>query len=653
MTNKTKDRIIEKSFLIRSVEERLLELFQEGKLNGTVHTCIGQELTGVCAAEFLSDDDFVLSNHRGHGHFLARNEDLVGFFSEIMGRANGICGGIGGSQHFFTKNHLSNGIQGGMTPIGAGIALANKIKKNNKIVMCFIGDGTLGQGIIYEAFNLASLWNLPIVFVLENNKVAQSTHIDQTFSGSIEQRAKGFGLDYFSSNTWDIEGLLETFEKATNLSRKHKKATFIEIETYRLSSHSKGDDNRNTEDIKEFQLKDILNKELLKNKESTKLLLNTIKTRIDNAIDIAQRSPYTSNKSNNKIVLQKEILYSKQEDFSSEKRINQLIHEALREQFQTENNSIMIGEDIEYVTPYTAKPYGGAFKVSNDLSEHFNNIKNTPISEAAITGVGTGLSIGGMLPIVEIMFGDFLTLAFDQIYNHACKFSRMSNGLVSIPLVIRTPMGGKRGYGPTHSQSLEKYFLGITDLSIIALNYRVSPKQLYKTIFKENNPTLVIENKVLYTKKLQQQVLLGYEVNVSDEKYPTIKISPQKRKPDITILCYGEVLEDVEKAIELAFEEEEIFCEIICPSQISPINIAPIIQSIRKTENLLTVEEGTNIASYSSEIAAQIMVSNVQLKSFVRLANNKIIPSSFHAELETIPNENSILNKIKETFNGK
>ena len=653
MTNQTRHRIIEKSFLIRSVEERLLELFQEGKINGTVHTCIGQELTGVCASEFLTEDDYVLSNHRGHGHFLARNEDLVGFFGEIMGRTNGICGGMGGSQHFFTKNHLSNGIQGGMTPIGAGIALANKIKNNDKIVVCFIGDGTLGEGIIYETFNLASLWNLPIVFVLENNKVAQSTHIEQTFSGSIKKRAEGFGLEYFSSNTWNIGDLLATFEKATTLSRKHKKATFIEIETFRLASHSKGDDNRNPDYIKEYQVKDLLNKELLENKESTNSLLDNIKTQIDIAVDKAQKSPYTSNISSKISLTQTEVSYSKQENSISDKRINQLIHEALKEQFQKENTAIMIGEDIEYVTPWTEKPYGGAFKVSNDLSEHFENIKNTPISEAAITGVGTGLSIGGMLPIVEIMFGDFMTLALDQIYNHACKFAGMYNNQIAIPLVIRTPMGGKRGYGPTHSQSIEKHFLGITDLSIIVLNYRIPPKQLYQSIFKENNPTLVIENKVLYTKKLQNEVLLGYEVNVSDEKYPTLKISPQERKPDLTILCYGEVLENVEKAMELAFDEEEIFCEIICPSQINPVNIMPILQSFNITKRLLTVEEGTNIAAYSSEIAAKIMENNVQLNSFVRLANNEIIPSSAQAELDILPNTNSIFEKIKETCYGK
>lgn len=653
MTKETKDRIIKKSLFIRSIEKKLLTLFQAGKINGTVHTCIGQELTGVCAAEFLNDDDYVLSNHRGHGHFLARNEDLVGFFAEIMGRTAGVCGGIGGSQHFFTKNHLSNGIQGGMTPIATGIALANKIKKNDKVVMCFIGDGTLGQGIIYEAFNMASLWDLPIVFVMENNKIAQSTHIEQTFSGSIKQRINGFALEYFSSNTWDIEDLLTTFEKATTLSRKHKKASFIEIETYRLSSHSKGDDNRHPEDLKKYELKDLLNKELAENVEHTTFLLDIIQKEIDDAVAKAQKSPYTNNIPPNSSITQTEISYSKQENITSDKRINQLIHEALRAQFNKEENTVMLGEDIEYVTPWTEKPYGGAFKVSNDLSEHFENVKNTPISEAAITGVGTGLSIAGMLPIIEIMFGDFMTLTFDQIYNHACKFSSMYNGQVSIPLIIRTPMGGKRGYGPTHSQSLEKHFLGITDLSIITLNYRIPPKQLYQAVFSEKNPTLVIENKVLYTKKLQVQVLLGYEVAVSNEKYPTIRIRPEGRKPDMTILCYGELLEDVEKAIELAFEEEEIFCEIICPSQISPINLFPILQSVATTQRLLTVEEGTNMASYSSEIAAHIMENNLHLKSFKRLANNNVIPSSSQAELEILPNINSIFKKIKATYYAK
>lgn len=652
MTENKKKEIIKKSFLIRLVEEKLLSLFQEGKINGTVHTCIGQELIGVCASEFLNDDDYVLSNHRGHGHFLSRNEDLVGFFAELMGREAGICGGIGGSQHFYKHNHLSNGIQGGMTPIGAGIALANKIQKNDKIVMCYIGDGTLGEGIIYEAFNLASLWELPIVYVLENNKIAQSTSIEQTLSGSIQQRAEGFGLSYLTSNVWDIEDLLSTFEKATTLSRKDKKAVFLEVDTYRLYSHSKGDDNRYPEEIRKYEVKDILNQELKTNNEELFPVLLEIENTINKAVEIAEQSPFNAT-TLQVVETPEEITYSKLELHSNNKRINELIHDTLRKQFEKDSKTIMLGEDIEYVTPWTASPYGGAFKVSKDLSEHFENVKNTPISEAAITGVGTGLSIGGMLPIIEIMFGDFMTLTFDQLYNHACKFHKMYNGQISIPLIIRTPMGGKRGYGPTHSQSLEKHFLGITDLSIIALNYRVTPEKLYNAVFTEKNPTIVIENKVLYTKRMRTDVTLGYEAFISDEKYPTVKITPKDKTPDITILCYGEILEDVEKAVELAFEEEEILCEVLCPSQINPIHIDPIIASITNTQSLLTVEEGTNIASYSSEISARIMERNISLKSFGRIANNKIIPSSYASELNTIPSVNSIFEKIKTTYYAK
>lgn len=652
MTKEIRQRVIEKSFLIRAVEERLLLLFQEGKISGTVHTCIGQELIGPCAAEALTEQDYVLSNHRGHGHFLARNEDLFGFFAEIMGRKDGFCGGIGGSQHFCTNNHLSNGIQGGMTPIGTGIALAQKIQKKENIVMCFIGDGTLGQGIIYEAFNMASLWDLPIVFVLENNGIAQSTPIEQTFSGSIKKRAEGFGLHYYASNTWDIANLVGTFKEASALSRKHKTPTFIEIETYRLSSHSKGDDNRSKEDIDAYKDRDLLNQELLSNREITQSLLDTINIRIDNAVDQALRSPYALTK---KVVTQNEIelTFSKQKPFNSDKRINQLIYEALRDQFNTNERTLLIGEDIEYNTQWTSKPYGGAFKVSNDLSEYYDLVKNTPISEAAIVGVGTGLALKGMAPIVEIMFGDFLTLAFDQIYNHACKFYSMYNGQVTVPLVIRTPMGGKRGYGPTHSQSIEKHFLGIPNLNVIALNYRIPPQQLYKTVFTEKNPTLIIENKVLYTRKIPVETVVGYEINISNEKYPTLKISPQGRNPDITIVCYGEVLEDVEKAIDLAFEEDEIFCEIICPSQINPIQINPIVESVVKTKRLLIIEEGSNIAAYSSEVAARLLKQNVKIISFNRLANNAIIPSSFQPELNLLPNKISIIDKIKATFYAK
>jgi 2-oxoisovalerate dehydrogenase E1 component len=650
MNVKKHENLIKNALFIRLVEEKLLELFKSGKINGTVHTCVGQELIPVCLAEYLNDDDYILSNHRGHGHLLSRNTNVEFFFAELMGRKSGICGGIGGSQHLYRKNHLSNGIQGGMTPIAAGIALANKIKNNGKVVVCYIGDGTLGQGIIYESFNIAALWNLPVIYIVENNKFAQSTSCKQTMCGSIELRAKGFGMEYLKTNIWDIDDMLTIFQSATDIARSKHKACFIEVDTYRLLSHSKGDDNRNPSEVEHFQSIDIINKEINTNPEFYSDLILDLKKQINLEVSVAEKSLLLNIVKDDKIEISKVKFSTIQNDSDVGKRINELIYLGLKDQFSTDDDTIMIGEDIEYLTPYTSIPYGGAFKVTKDLSEKFKNIYNTPISEAAITGIGTGLAIGGMKPIVEIMFGDFLTLTFDQLLNHACKFKEMYNGQLDIPLVIRTPMGGKRGYGPTHSQSIEKHFLGIQNLTIVALNHRVNPRLLYGNIFSCNNPVLVIENKVLYTNTFNIKPTLGYKIEQSDEVFPTIRISPENKKAEITILCYGETLTEVEKAIEIAFLEDEILCEIICPTQINPINISLLLTSLQNTNRLLVVEEGSNIASFSSEVSALLMENNIALKSFVRISNNGIIPSSYSAEMNILPNPQIIYQGITSCY---
>ena len=177
----------ENAILIRQSEERLLELFAQGKLNGTVHTCIGQEFSPVSVANALRKDDFVVSNHRGHGHYISRTGDLNGLFAEVMGKVTGCSGGMGGSQHFCAHNYLSNGIQGGMVPIAAGFVFGKKLKGINDIVsVAFIGDGTLGQGILYETWNIVSKWEIPLITVIENNGIAQTTDINQTLECALK-----------------------------------------------------------------------------------------------------------------------------------------------------------------------------------------------------------------------------------------------------------------------------------------------------------------------------------------------------------------------------------------------------------------------------------------------------------------------------------
>ena len=209
------EQLYAKAILIRAVEQRLLHLFSQGKLFGTVHTCIGQEWSGVAVAEHLEKPDLVFSNHRCHGHFLARTDNVDGLIAEIMGKSSGVCGGRGGSQHLCWKGFYSNGVQGGIMPVAAGLALAQKLTGSGGITVVFIGDGTLGEGVVYETLNIASKWDLPLLVVLENNPYAQSTHQRQTLAGDICLRAEAFGIMARLGNTWEPEKLLSRLAAAS------------------------------------------------------------------------------------------------------------------------------------------------------------------------------------------------------------------------------------------------------------------------------------------------------------------------------------------------------------------------------------------------------------------------------------------------------
>ena len=251
---------IKKAIVIREVEKSFLSLFGQGKLNGTVHTCIGQEFTGVFVSKYLSEDDHMVTNHRGHGHYISKTGDIKGLVAELLGKEIGCSGGMGGSQHLYNKNFLSNGIQGGMVPIACGIAKYYKLQKQKNISVAFIGDGTLGEGIIYETFNIAAKKEYPLLIVLESNGMAQSTSTEQTFSGDMQKRIEGFGIEYIETTTDDLFDLDIKVKKAITQVRDKNKPTLINIKTNRLNSHSKGDDNREESKIKQLKDKDLLNK---------------------------------------------------------------------------------------------------------------------------------------------------------------------------------------------------------------------------------------------------------------------------------------------------------------------------------------------------------------------------------------------------------
>ena len=279
-------------------------------------------------------------------------------------------------------------------------------------------------------------------------------------------------------------------------------------------------------------------------------------------------------------------------------RLNQALFEAM----DIDHRVYLLGEDI-------IDPYGGAFKVTRGLSTKFpERVITTPISEAAIVGIANGMALRGLRPVVEIMFGDFVTLTADQLINHAAKFRWMYNKIDGVPMVVRTPMGGRRGYGPTHSQSLEKIFLGIPGLKVVAPNTIGDPGQLLLEAINDDYPVLFIEHKLLYALPQLtsgQGDLAEFEIHRSGKTYPNFCLSIPSHKPDITIATYGYNFELVRKAALDLLMEHEIFTEIVLYSQLSFFDMEMLFKSLRTTRRLLTVEEGTHSLGWGAEVIAR------------------------------------------------
>ena len=635
---------IEEAILIRKVEETFLNLFSQGKLNGTVHTCVGQEFSAVAFAGNLKEKDFIFSNHRCHGHYISFTKDYQGLIAELMGKKIGTCAGVGSSQHLCNNNFFSNGIQGGIVPVAAGMALANKIKKTGAMGIVFIGDGTLGEGVVYETMNIISKWNIPLLIVCENNQYSQSTSQKDTLSGDILDRAKAFGIKTYHSDTWNTQKLFENAKKSIEEVRSEQKPIFHLVDTYRLKPHSKGDDNRDKKEIEEYLKKDPVYKFMQEKPKEYEEIFKKIDKKIDDFIksienekemDISEYFEKESSPSSNEWSLIEEINLRQVE----------LLNRFFDEYLKKDKDMIFMGEDV-------LSPYGGAFKVAKNLSTKYpSQVFSTPISEQAITGITNGLALFGLKPYLEIMFGDFITLSLDQIINHAAKFYYMYNKQITCPVVIRTPMGGGRGYGPTHSQTLDKFLIGIDNVKTVSLNTLIDPSILYKEIHKEKHPVIVIENKLDYTRKIAKKRVKNYIYERNQDKYPIVRIRPIKSAPNATVVTYGGMVDTVLDSIEEIFFELDLKPEIFVLSQIHPLNLEHIIKSVQLTKKLYTVEEDSAFAGFGAEVTAQVCEALKGEFVCARVASLPVaIASAKSLESEILTNKNQIIKMIKDSL---
>ena len=635
---------IRQALLIRKVEEKFLELFSQGKLNGTVHTCVGQEFSALAFAGQLKKSDFVFSNHRCHGHYISFTNDIRGLLAELMGKKTGTSGGVGSSQHLCNGNFFSNGIQGGIVPVAAGYAMANKLKKNDAIGVVYIGDGTLGEGALYETMNIISRWQIPLLIVCENNFYAQSTPQHVNLAGDILKRAEAFDIRTFKGDTWNPARLIDEAKNAIDFVRQSGQPGFFLVETYRLNAHSKGDDDRKPEEVQSFADRDFLN---IFQKESPHYYdnyLESITTEIDSYLndiltedDLPLEEYYVKDKLNpNRNWISIEPI---------NKRQVELINEFFQEQMDLNDKIIFIGEDI-------LSPYGGAFKVAKGLStKKPERVFSTPISESAIMGISNGLALNGFKPFAEIMFGDFITLAFDQIINHASKFYHIFNHQVKCPVVLRTPMGGRRGYGPTHSQTLDKFLIGIDNVTTVAINTLIDPRLIFNSVLKQEHPVIILENKVDYGKKILAQKLSNFVYERNEDDFPIIRIRPAFSAPDITIVTYGGMADIVASSLEEIFVETDFKPELIVLTKISPFNPELIVESVNVTGRLVIVEEGSAPGGIGSEVIASVMEQMEEPVQVRRIAALPVpIPSVKSLENIVLPEKSRIIQEIKQHF---
>jgi 2-oxoisovalerate dehydrogenase E1 component len=637
-------RIIKEAIRIRRVEEKFLELFSAGKLNGTVHTCVGQEFSAVAFAGQLKKKDFIFSNHRCHGHYIAFTGDVRGLLAELLGKASGVSGGIGSSQHLCNKNFYSNGIQGGIVPVAAGYALGNKLRGEDAIGIVFIGDGTLGEGALYETMNIISKWEIPLLIVCENNFYAQSTPQNVNLAGDILARAGAFGIQTFEGDTWDPAALINKAQGAIDYVRSSVKPGFFLVNTYRLNAHSKGDDDREKEEVESYRKKDFLNIFSEESADYYNRYLEAINQEIDAFVDeILQEQELPLEDYYQHQLFISDNKWSPLEPIA--KRQVELLNKFFREKIVSDDRTVFIGEDI-------LSPYGGAFKVAKELSVlRPERVFSTPISEAAITGISNGLALNGFKPLGEIMFGDFMTLAFDQILNHASKFHHMFNKKINCPVVIRTPMGGRRGYGPTHSQTLDKFLVGIDNVKTVALNTFFDPAIIYESIFREEHPVVVIENKVDYGKRILSNKHSHFVYERNEDAFPVARVKPAVSAPTITIVAYGGMADDVLSIMETIFMETDLKPELIVPSLISQLPIDLIAQSALETGRLVVIEEGSGYAGIGSELLASVAEKANGSIRMKRIAAHPVpIPAVKTLEHAVLPDKHRIIKEIKEIF---
>lgn len=612
-------RSIYKALLLpRMIEEKMLVLLRQGKISKWF-SGIGQEAIAVGSTLALEKDEWIMPLHRNLGVFTTRQMPLQKLFMQWQGNKDGYSKGRERSFHFGTKEHFICGMISHLGPqlaLADGVALAYQLKKENKVSLAFTGDGGTSEGDFHEALNVAAVWNLPVIFIIENNGYGLSTPVNEQYRcESLVTKAKGYGIEGVQIDGNNILTMYDTIKGVRDYCIKEQKPYLIECMTFRMRGHEEASGVKYVPPhlFEEWAKKDpIQNYEnyLVEENVLTQEVIDIIKNEIKEYIETDLHEAYKANPlvpnsqeelndvfakkktDDRKQTIEKKLdengLWTMDLGKATELRFIDAIKQGLQQSMQHHSNLVLMGQDIA--------EYGGAFKITEGFVNEFGKerVRNTPLCESAIIGTALGLSLEGFKSMVEMQFADFVSVGFNQIVNNLAKiYYRWGQ---NADVVIRMPCGGGVGAGPFHSQTNEAWFTKVAGLKVVYPSTPKDAKGLLIAAINDPNPVMFFEHKALYRSVHGLVPENYYEIEIG-------KANIVKQGNDITVITYGT---GVHWVLEYLEKNPSVSCELLDLRTLQPLDYDAIQKAVAKTGKVLIVHEDSLTGGFGGEISAWI-----------------------------------------------
>lgn len=649
LDDKTLISLYRKMLKPRLIEERMLILLRQGKISKWF-SGIGQEAISVGITSVLNNEDYILPMHRNLGVFTTRGIPLHRLFSQWQGKSNGFTKGRDRSFHFGTQEFKIIGMISHLGPqfgVADGIAMGNLMKDNKQVCAVFTGEGGTSEGDIHEALNIASVWQLPVLFCIENNGYGLSTPTSEQYNCEhLADRGVGYGMETHIIDGNNVLAVYNQISEIVTGMRNDPRPVLLEFKTFRMRGHEEAsgtkyvpkklmDEWASKDPISNFE--NYLLEEGVLSETKVETFKAEIKNEINENLNIAFAEEAISSTTSNELndVFQ-DFVYQDFEDNSKKENIRfvDAISQGLRQSMERHDNSVIMGQDIA--------EYGGVFKITEGFLESFgkDRVRNTPICESAIVSAAMGLSITGMKVIIEMQFADFVTSGFNPIINHLAKsYYRWAQ---NADVVIRMPCGGGVEAGPFHSQTNEAWFTHTPGLKVVYPAFPYDAKGLLATAIEDPNPVLFFEHKALY-RSIRQDVPRGYYT------IPMGKATLIQEGADITIITYG-------AGVHWAMDELSsvaVSADLLDLRTLVPLDTEAIYTSVKKTGKVILLQEDSMFGGIASDISALISENCFEyLDAPIKRVASLETPIPFATNLESnyLPKER-FKNMLQELLN--